>query len=438
MGTKRMKIKTLRLDNFRRFSDFELEFQSQLTVLVARNGAGKTSILDALAIALGPFLSRLPGISGLGFRDTDFQVDDNGHRPPFMRISVCSEKDLRWDRTEKRDKTRKTIQQIPEAEGIKQLTDYVDSLIDAYNDKDPLELPVFAYYGTGRGVFEVPQRKRGFGKEFSRFDALKGALESRTNFRGFVEYFYALEDIESRKQREARSFEVDIPELSAIRAAVTKMLPEFSSPRGAEPAGIKIDWQQDDDHTKTLRIEQLSDGYRTTLAMVMDIAARMAEANPEMDDPLLTEGVVMIDEVDLHLHPSWQQTILLDLMRTFPKIQFIVSTHSPQVLSSVQPSSVRVIDWQNDKPVLVPVQFSEGAEAQKVLLDILKVDSARVEALPIVEDLKRYQKLVSDDRWDSVEALQLRKKLDRWGGEYEPELTRLDMDIRMKEWDRTQ
>ena len=74
-----------------------------------------------------------------------------------------------------------------------------------------------------------------------------------------------------------------------------------------------------------------------------------------MPDPLQSHGVVMIDEVDLHLHPGWQQTILLDLMRTFPNVQFIVSTHSPQVISSVKPQCLRVIDWQEGKPILVPI-----------------------------------------------------------------------------------
>ena len=165
----------------------------------------------------------------------------------------------------------------------------------------------------------------------------------------------------------------------------------------------------------SLRIEQLSDGYRTTLAMVMDIASRMAEANPDMNDPLNTEGVVMIDEVDLHLHPGWQQTILLDLMRTFPNIQFIVSTHSAQVISSVKPECLRVIDWQNNDPVLVPISFSEGAEAQQVLQDVLGLESPRVKELDIVKALNHYQQLVEDDLWDSKEAKALRLALDSWG-----------------------
>lgn len=434
-----MKIQSLHLQHFRRFNDFQIEFDPQLTVLVARNGAGKTSVLDGLAIALGAFFTRLPEISGLNPKATDFQLFPDGGKPPFMRIRCQATNGITWDKTEKRDQSKKTAEQIPAAVGLKALNQYVDSFIDRYNDNQPFELPVFIYYGTGRGVFEIPQRKRGFKKAFSRFDALRGALESRTNFRSFVEYFYSLEDIELKKQQEARSFDIQIPELIAIRRAVSRLLPEFTNPRGTKEAGagIEVDWQHGDIQ-KTLRIEQLSDGYRTTLAMTMDIAARMAEANPEMIDPLQTEGIVMIDEVDLHLHPGWQQTILLDLMRTFPNIQFIVSTHSPQVLSSVKPHCLRVIEWQNDMPRLQPIAFSEGAEAQQVLLDVLGVESPRVKQLAVVQKLLHYQQLVENDQWDSSDALELRKQLDLWGREYEPELTRLDMDIKIKAWERDQ
>lgn len=430
-----MKIKILTLSHYRRFTDFSMDFDPNLTVLVAKNGAGKTSILDAIATLLGAFLTRLPKISGYNPKETDFQVYPNGRRPPYMRIKCESFNGIKWDRTEKRDQSTKTLSEIPEALGIKQLNDYVDSFIDADNAEQPYQLPVFIYYGTGRGVFDIPQRKRNFSKEFRRFDALSGALESRTNFRSFVEYFYHLEEQENRLRNEKRSFDVELPELKAIRTAVQRILPSFSNPRSVHPAGIEVDWQPNGE-TKQLRIEQLSDGYRTTLAMVMDIAARMAEANPDMSDPLETDGVVLIDEVDLHLHPGWQQTILLDLMDTFKNIQFIVSTHSPQVISSVKPGRLRVIDWQHDQPVLIPVDFAEGAESQQVLLDVLGVKSPRVQRLEIVQNLQRYQDLVKAGKWDSPEALTLRTVLDEWGAEHEPELTRLDIDIRLHELDR--
>ena len=432
-----MKIKSLKLTNFRRFENLELELHEKLTVLVARNGAGKSSVLDAIATNLGSFLTRLPKVAGMSPRDTDFRVFPDQTKPPYMRIECSSFEGISWDRSEKRDKTKKTAAQIPHAKGLKELHDYVDSIIDAFNEGREFELPILIYYGTGRGVFDIPQRKRGFKKVFSRFDALKGALESRTNFKSFVEYFYSLDDIELKRQKEERSWEFEIPELKAIRKAVNKMLPEFSNPRGTEPAGIAVDWN-DGEITKKLRIEQLSDGYRTTLAMVMDIAARMAEANPEMPDPLMTEGIVLIDEVELHLHPGWQQTILLDLMRTFPNVQFIVSSHSPQVVSSVKPESLRVMKWEGEKLDLPDVRFSEGAEAQQVLLDVLGVSSTRVEQLEIVQLLHKYQELVEKDLWDTEEGIKIRSELQSWGGEFEPELTRLDTDIRMKEWERGQ
>lgn len=431
-----MKIKSLRLQHFRRFDDFELPLHENLTVLVARNGAGKSSVLDALAIGLGPFLTRLPKIQGLSPRDLDFQVFPDGSKPPFMRITCEANNGVSWDRTVRRDSSKKTSQLVPEARGLKQLNDYVDHFVNAFNEGNDFELPIFIHYGTARGVFEVPKRKRGFQKKFTRFDSFNQALESKTNFRSFVEYFYSLDARETALQKEKRSFEIEIPELKAIRHAVGKLMPEFSNPVPAYPAGIAVDWNQNG-VKKKLRIEQLSDGYRTTLAMTMDIAARMAEANPEKDDPLLTTGVVMIDEVDLHLHPGWQQTILLDLTRTFPNVQFVVSTHSPQVVSSVSPESLRVIEWQDDKPSLMPVSFSQGAEAQQMLLDVLGVQSSRVEALEIVKNLHRFQELVDADQWDTKEAKELHQKLKLWGAGFEPELVRLEMDIRVKEWERS-
>lgn len=430
-----MKIKRLKLNNFRRFEDFEINFDEQLTVLVARNGAGKSSILDAVATALGAFVTRLPKVTGLNPKEKDFRVFNDGRKPPYMRIISESYNGIKWDRTEKRDSSKKTSLEIPEALGLKALNDHVDHFVDLYNDDSNFQLPVFIYYGTGRGVFDIPQRKKGFGKAFSRFDAFNGSLESRTNFKRFVEYFYFLEDRENKLQKEQRSFDIELPELKAIRLAIQQLMKGFSNPRGADPAGIKVDWF-DDDKVKELRIEQLSDGYRTTLAMAMDIASRMAEANPDAKDPLATEGVVLIDEVDLHLHPGWQQHILTDLMRTFPNVQFIVSTHSPQVITSVKPECLRVIDWQGSLPSLLPVDFSEGAEAQHVLLDVLGLKSPRPEQLDIVKKLHQYQTMIEQNQWELPEAIALRDELNRWGGSHEPELARLDMDIRLKKLDR--
>jgi predicted ATP-binding protein involved in virulence len=211
-------------------------------------------------------------------------------------------------------------------------------------------------------------------------------------------------------------------------------MPMFKNPRSqVRPLCFLVDWQINQEETKTLRIEQLSDGYRTTLAMIMDIAARMASANPELKNPLETEGIILIDEVELHLHPGWQQTILPPLLETFPNVQFIVTTHSPQVLTTVPSSSIKAIQWDSsEQPNLMPsIEFSEGAESQQLLEDILGI-KPRPQNIDIVKKLNRYLELISLDKWDSTEAKALRSKLDKWGQGYETALANADIDIRLR------
>lgn len=431
-----MWIKSLALTNYRRFEQLTMDFQPGLNVLVGINGTGKTSILDALASCLGAYLSRLPGVSGTSPTKSDLRIHPTAKAAPYMRLQCTLDNGITWDRTLVRDQSKKTTKSVPQAVGFKQLHEYADHIIDAFNEDKPVDLPIVLYYGTGRGVFDVPERKKGFSKTFDRFKAYGDCLNSRTNFRSLVMYFYALEYRELQEQRAKEDFGWQLPELAAIRAAIAIALPEISNPRSIAPAGIMVDWRDNHQQSHALRIEQLSDGYRTTLAMIMDIASRMAMANPTAPDPLLTKGLVLIDEVELHLHPGWQQRILPDLAKAFPLLQFIVTTHSPQVLTTVDPNCIQMIDWTNDQPQLTRPEFSLGAEAQQLLEQILGV-TARPPGLEVVKQLRRYQELVSVDQWDSAEAETLRRTLDAWGAEYEPELKRLDIDIRLMALDRT-
>ena len=184
-------------------------------------------------------------------------------------------------------------------------------------------------------------------------------------------------------------------------------------------------------------VDDLSDGFRSILSMVADLAYRMVRLNPQLGAQAVvaTPGVVLIDEIDMHLHPLWQQTVLLDMQRAFPKVQFIVTTHSPQVLSSVPAESVRVLVWGRSFEGVRKVSFTLGASSAQILEDIQNV-ALRSERLPIVQSLKRYLELVSQDKWDTEEALALRKQLDAWSKGNEPALLRADMDIRMRKFRR--
>ena len=168
------------------------------------------------------------------------------------------------------------------------------------------------------------------------------------------------------------------------------------------------------------------------LALAADLARRMAQGNPHLDDPLLSEAVVLIDEVELHLHPSWQQRILADLGATFPNTQFIVSTHSPQVLTTVKPEHIFELRRYGGGIVAEPASApTYGAEAGDVLATVMGVEE-RPGGNEFVKTLARYTDLVSDGKGKSGSAARLRRSLEGLSPR-DPALDRADIEIRRRE-----
>lgn len=428
-----MKLKTLQIVNFRCFDSLTVDFDEHLTVLVAPNGMGKTAVLDAIAIGLGAFLMRLPKVNSNNFKATDYRISDKGDVSPFMRIALSTYDGLEWDRTMRRNKSQQTGKQIPPGLGLKTLNAYADMLMDGFINGQAPEFPLIVYFGTGRGVFETPQRRRNFRKDFAINDAYRGALQAKANFKEFFEYFYFLEDWERREREEHRQWDIQQPELATIREAITRMLPGFSNPHSKiSPLRFLVDWQQEG-KKQSLRIDQLSDGYRTTLAMVMDIASRMAMANSTSTNVLDTKGIVLIDEVDLHLHPGWQQTILPDLRRTFPNVQFIVTTHSPQVLSTIHKDNIRVLgkNLNGQYVAHIPLANSYGEPSNDVLQAIMHIDPQP----PVQEkqQLERLTLLVDQGHYHDPEAQSLLVQLKLALHEHHPQIQKIERSIRRQE-----
>ena len=176
-------------------------------------------------------------------------------------------------------------------------------------------------------------------------------------------------------------------------------------------------------------LNQLSGGYRIILAVAADLARWMAQGNPHLDDPLLSEATVLLDEIELHLHPAWQQLVLEDLIRTFPNVQFIVATHSPQVLTTVKPEHIVELRYYADG-----IRASRatgptfGAEAGYVLDTVMGV-TERPPGNEFVTDLEQYRQLVNDGLGESELALDIRRKLENLSPR-DPALDRADIEIR--------
>ena len=209
------------------------------------------------------------------------------------------------------------------------------------------------------------------------------------------------------------------------------MLLEVSNPRiELNPLRFVVSVKSKEGRVEKLSLNQLSGGYRIVLALAADLARRMAQGNPHMDDPLQSEAIVLIDEIELHLHPAWQQRILTDLMRTFPNAQFIVSTHSPQVLTTVEPQ--RIVELYRDGDNILagaPAGATYGAEAGDVLSVVMGV-SERPDN-EFTKDLEKYRSLVSEGQGETTEALKLRRKLEKLSPR-DYALNRADLEIKRR------
>jgi predicted ATP-binding protein involved in virulence len=179
---------------------------------------------------------------------------------------------------------------------------------------------------------------------------------------------------------------------------------------------------------KTIRLDQLSDGEKNMIAMIGDIARRLSMANPRMDNPLEGDGIVLIDEIDLHLHPLWQRVIISRLTEIFPNCQFIVSTHSPQVLSHVKAEHIFILRPIKDNISFEKPTESYGKSTDRQLEDILGVEARPLE---IKEELHNLYILIQEKKLS--EAKDLMRKLENKIEGREPELVKANVLIKRKE-----
>jgi predicted ATP-binding protein involved in virulence len=438
-----MILEQLRLANFRCFESLTVPLDRRLNVFIGGNGAGKTAMLDGVAVALAPIPARLPlekkGRS-LTALHSDIRLTGEDRAAPFLHVAAdgLSEGSARisWDRTRFRDESPTTKKEAPAGrKELKALQSYVDRIIDAHNANRPYTLPVFAFYSTTRAI-DVPRyrlQKRGVPTTCRRFAGLEDALESKTSFRHAVAWFDFLEQRELRERRDGTIWR-SLPALEAVRRAISLMIPGVRNPRIDGTTGrFAVDTKDPKGTTIKLHLDQLSDGCQVLLGVVMDFALRLALANPPEqtgEDVLASEAILAIDEVELHLHPSWQQRVIPDLRRTFPNTQLILTTHSPQVATTVPSPNLRIL---RGSELYVAPPGTEGAEAQRLLVDAFRVEPRP--RLPPAQELNEYLRLVDARKWDTPRALELRHRLDEWSQGQEPRLLEADLQIENMKWE---
>ena len=423
-----MHLQTLTLTNYRGAKALSLALDSQLNVFVGVNGAGKSTVLDAATILLSWAVNRIVTLGASGRPVAESDITNGQNSSAIELTGTHNGENISWRLAKARRGTHKSDRVTTY---LKPLTQYAEQIQSQLTDESS-SLPLFVYYPVNRAVLDIPLRIRSQNK-FEILAAYDKALTSDTDFRTFFEWFRAREDLENEMKilsmeeatlRAQSVIEGPDPQLEAVRSAINQLLPEFSNLRvRRSPLRMEIE-----KNGQLLTVTQLSDGEKCLIAMVSDLARRMAIANPTAKNPLVGEGIVLIDEIDLHLHPKWQRIVVPKLLEVFPNCQFLISTHSPHVLTHVQPENVFLLEWAKDNITAQHPSESYGKTAERILEDLMGLETTRPTS--VKADLQSIYELIARNQLETArqEVMDLRSEI---GGD--PELSKAEVLIGRQE-----
>ena len=406
-----MIVTGLKVANLRAIAAAEFRFRPGLNLIVGVNGVGKTSVLDALAVCLSAVVKQTNKLRGraeafarddirigaealtvecavrLGDREHGYLV----HKP--RETSVPQEK--------KAGMPREQVHDTPEKVG------FVGQPPVPVSGNEVGGRPLAVLFSTRRAVpsARAPSKTVAAGGIAGAFADAFASRELRLG--EFAAWLKVQEALQEERPAAARV-------LAACEEAVVRFLPGY---RNLRQVGEKRPELWIDQEETAIPVRQLSDGERGILALVLDLTRRLSQANPGLADPASeAEAIVLIDEIDLHLHPRWQRQIVHNLTTAFPRCQFIATTHSPQVIGEVSHEHIQIIA---DGQVYSP-SHSFGVDASRVLEEIMDADPR---ARTIKDLLAEISQAIGQQRYDH--SRKLIAKLAQQIGEGDPEVTRL-------------
>lgn len=448
-----MKLKTLTLSNYRGFEQLDLEFCDDVTVIAGVNGSGKSGILRAIA-GLGSYLA--PEISPAKRDVIPFDDDDIHHGKQAFTISTklqgrivettaqmvrampdpkkapAIQKKIEEIRTKRRNLEKDSKEDKDAGARIDYfghlLTDSTDEFrhqqgeIEGAGELDETSELLMVFYPTNRVFGGLPPRLAGV-KAASPADAYSKALnEVRISLNEIANWYRAVQDGLIGSKEFGKSL------VAMMEATIDTILPGFS--------GLALESTPRPHFTikkegKRFNLDQLSDGEKALLALAFDLTRRLTIANPKSKKPVYEgKALVMVDEIELHLHPNWQRQVLRRLSEAFPNCQFIVTTHSALVLGEIQSECVRFLEPNEEtgriEAYIPPESF--GLDANRVLDELMGASERNKQVLKDLTDLFR---LIDKEKFDEARAAMT--PLAKMLGEDEPELTRANALIRFLE-----
>ena len=418
-----MHIRKIQLTNFRCFRELTLEFHPEFTLLAGGNGAGKTTVLRALKWACSSIIEALgvSAVSASGLsprsdvrRERVIAGDSVRFEPKFpVLIQVEGElagQHLHWRSREDGPGWIPLNEEGDESDAA--WWKLFEGFHSRIHTENPVTLPIFAYYPAGRTWSEVDRETLDWQQVMAtkpqRFDAYANCLNAATSLTQFLSWF-------TRQQMISLQRGVDSLEFRLVKHAVLSAF-EGATSLVHDVAEGEIIMGFDDGTFR--RVRDLSDGQLNLVAMFGDIAMRAVQLNDFLGERALQEtpGVVLIDELDLHLHPRWQRNVVHDLRRTFPKIQFIVASHSPQILGELAPEEIILLGPEGPRNP----EESFGRDSNYILREVMDAPARNEET---TKELDRIRELIQNERYDDAlhSIGELRQKIGA-----DPELERAE------------
>lgn len=428
-----MILKSLSLRNFRSFESLDIAFHDRLAVIVGNNGAGKTAILESAVVAVGTLLTAMDGLPKTTIKKTDatlkaFTIGQTDDVQPQFPVSieatgVIDGREVTWRRDLNGLNGNTTIK---DAKSITSIAGEYQKRLRAGDTS--LVLPIIAYYGTGRLWDNHRAKKSDTFKANTRINGYIDSLDGTANIKLMMNWFR--KQTIQRYQRQEAGLEVS-PELETVCKAMESC---FHSVTGFSDVHMQYNLNTNEIDVRytdaagcrmSIPLDRLSDGYKGTISLIADIAYRMAVLNPQLLSSILTDtpGIVFIDEVDLHLHPTWQQRVLNDLTSIFPNVQFVVSTHAIAVVNSAKSENLIVLE---DGNAFSPLEQVYGKDANTVLNTVMRA-SVRPPEVSLL--FQQFYAAIDEEKYSEAESVLL--QLEQLIGNNDAEMVscRITLDL---------
>lgn len=413
-----MLIEKLYLNDFRGIHNLELDLQGKSTVLFGINGVGKSSVLAAVNLLYANIINR---IVKQRFKQS-IKMENSDIK--FGKAHAQIKADFRFDNEEKvysysrflykkghKINLSKELEYLVSHYEEKYIVnDYIDSENNIVMSDEIRNIPIFINYGVNRLVLKTPLRIRKT-EYYGQLAAFEKAIENQIAFSKLFEWFLEQELYEIHMQKQEPAYQ-DV-QLNAVKSAMLAMLDGYKDIHiTARPYSMKVYKGEE-----ILDILQLSDGEKCTLALFGDLARRLAIANPALKNPLEGSGVVLIDEIELHMHTSWQRKVIEVLKKTFPNVQFIITTHSPQVLGEIDKDFNVFALCRKDKGIVCESFINYyGLDSNTVLEEALNTDAIsrsikqKVQQMYYAIENKEYER--AEEIIQEIEELTLNRNVD--------------------------